>query len=242
MGKSHVDHREPVPRPKTQDPRPKTKDPSPLESQELAAGFSHGKIPVIGILGGVASGKSLVAGQLGEMGAGILDADRVGHEVLRMAEVKRAALERWGPGILGSDGEIERSALAKVVFAAPPDGSRERSFLEQITHPKIERRLQDEAERMAAAGCRAIVLDAALLLEAGWNRLCDTLIFVDVPRSERCRRAHRRGWSESDFAAREEVQEALDLKREHADAIIDNAGTPEGTRMQLKRVWHSLLG
>ncbi|MGO8744703.1 MAG: dephospho-CoA kinase [Thermoguttaceae bacterium] len=193
-------------------------------------------------MGGIASGKSLVARQLGEMGAGILDADRVGHEVLRTPEVKRAALERWGRGILGLDGEIERSALAKVVFAAPPDGPREMSFLEQITHPEIERRLQDEAECMAEAGCRAIVLDAALLLEAGWNRLCDTLIFVDVPRSERCRRAQQRGWSESDFAAREKVQESLDLKRKQADAIINNSGTPERTREQLERVWHSLLG
>ena len=127
-------------------------------------------------------------------------------------------------------------------FRSPARRPKERAFLEQITHPKIERRLQDEAEQMAKAGCRAIVLDAALLLEAGWNRLCDTLIFVDVPASERCRRARQRGWSESGFTAREEVQESLDLKRKQADAIIDNSGTPERTREQLERVWHSLLG
>jgi dephospho-CoA kinase len=114
--------------------------------------------------------------------------------------------------------------------------------LEQLTHPKIQQRLQEEAERIAEMGCRAIVLDAPLLLEAGWNKFCNTLLFVDVPRSERCRRACDRGWSESDFAVREEAQESLDLKRKRADVIIDNSGPPDQTHAQLECFWHSLLG
>ena len=199
-------------------------------------------MPVIGLLGGVASGKSFVARTFAELGAGVLDADRAGHEVLEMPEVKAAAQRRWGDLIFDAAGEIDRKQLAKIVFAPPPAGPAQREYLEQITHPQIGRLLMRQADEMAASGCKAAVLDAPLLLEAGWDRFCDTLVFVDAPCRLRLARARQRGWSEKEFAVREGAQESLDSKQKRADVVVDNSGSPEQTQAQVDRLWHSLIG
>jgi dephospho-CoA kinase len=197
---------------------------------------------VIGILGGVASGKSLVARALADLGAGVLDADRMGHEVLRTAEVEQAVRQRWGPGVFGPDGHVDRARLGAIVFGHSPAAAEERKHLEQLLHPEIGRRLGRQSERLAADGRRVAVLDAPLLVEAGWNRYCDWLIFVDAPRLLRLARARARGWSETDFAAREGVQESLESKRKHADVIVDNSGSPEETVAQVEQFWRSHIG
>jgi dephospho-CoA kinase len=233
---------------------------------------------ILGILGGVASGKSLVARQLANMGALVLDADRAGHETLRLPQIEEAARQRWGNAVFGPDGHIDRARLAKIVFAPPPDGPRERKYLEALTHPEIGRRLSAQAalfnpdgcplavtateesssaksiaassglHDVAAVGPNALsipplaVLDAALILEAGWDKLCDCLAFVDVPHELRLARALQRGWTEGDFAAREAAQESLDSKRARADVIIDNSGPAEHTQAQVQRLWQVLVG
>jgi len=196
---------------------------------------------VIGILGGVASGKSLVARQLAELGAGLLDADRAGREVLRLPGVEAAARERWGERVFGPDGRIDRERLSEVVFAPPPDGPPERLFLEQLTHPEIGRRIAQRAAELAGAGVRVAILDAPLILEAGWDKLCTRLLFVDAPRRARLARAIARGWTEEGFAAREAVQLPLDQKRRVADRVVDNSGPPEQTRTELERLWPLLV-
>ncbi len=197
---------------------------------------------VIGILGGVAGGKSLVARLLTRLGAGLLDADRAGHEVLRIPQIEAAARERWGGKVFGPDNRIDRARLAQVVFAPPPEGPRERRYLEQLTHPEIGRLLRGQADVLAASGTAVAALDAPLLLEAGWDKLCRRLVFVDAPRQERLVRAMARGWSEEDFAAREGVQESLDFKRGRADVVVDNSGSPEQTEAQVEGLWQSLIG
>jgi dephospho-CoA kinase len=197
---------------------------------------------VIGILGGVASGKSLVARQFARLGAGVLDADRAGHQVLRLPRIEAAVRERWGEEVFGPDGHVDRSRLARLVFAQPPDGPRERKHLERLTHPEIGRLLSQQAEALASSGTVAAVLDAPLLLEAGWDRLCRKLVFVDAPRQARLSRAIARGWSKEDFAAREEVQKSLDFKRRRADLVVDNSGSSEQTQAQVERFWQSLFG
>jgi dephospho-CoA kinase len=196
---------------------------------------------IIGITGGVASGKSMATQQLASLGAGVLDADRAGHEVLRLPHVEAAARERWGDAIFGPDGHIDRARLARVVFAAGPEATRERNYLEQLTHPEIGRLLKQQAEAFAASGVKAAVLDAALLLEAGWNKMCNTCVYIESPPDVRLARALARGWTRDDFAAREAAQESLDRKRTHADVIIDNSGSPERTQAQIEQFWASLV-
>jgi dephospho-CoA kinase len=197
---------------------------------------------VVGLMGGIASGKTLVASLFEQFGACRLDADRAGHEVLQTAEVRQAAIARWGPQILDARGDIDRQRLARIVFSPAPDGPRERSYLEQLTHPRIGQRLQEEARRRVTEGYRVAVLDAPLLFEAGWVKLCDVLVFVDAPRQLRLARARARGWSEKEFAEREGVQESLESKRKQADWCVDNSGSPEQTRAQLETVWRRLIG
>jgi dephospho-CoA kinase len=197
---------------------------------------------IVGLLGGVASGKSYVAGLFCRLGAALLDADGAGHEVLREPEVESAARRRWGGEVFGPDGRIDRSRLAGIVFAAAPDGPRELEYLEQLTHPRIEDLLRRQARQLEAAGRQVAVLDAPVMLKAGWDAFCDILVFVDAPREVRLARARGRGWTEDEFAAREAAQESLEAKRQRADMVIDNSGSPEATQAQLERCWHAIVG
>jgi dephospho-CoA kinase len=185
-------------------------------------GYS-GEMITIGLIGGVASGKSAVARQFAERGAVILYADRVGHEVLREAAVVEQLVARWGPKILTAPGEISRSVVAKIVFA--PGGEAHRQFLNSVTHPRIAARLAAQLSELRQTNCPAAVLDAALLLEAGWDRLCDQIVFVDVPREQRLERAQSRGWDAGELARRETTQLPLEEKKRRATVCLDNSGS-----------------
>jgi dephospho-CoA kinase len=199
------------------------------------------KMVVLGIVGGIASGKSLVSRRLGELGAEVLDADRIGHEVLFDPEVKRAIRGRWGDDVFDADGQVDRRQLAEVVFAGLPDNREELKYLEQVTHPRIRQRLHETMDRMARTGASSLlVLDAALLLEAGWDGYCDKILFVETPRCIRLQRARRRGWTEAGFEAREAAQASAESKRMRADIVIDNSSTPEHTYEQLETLWRRL--
>ncbi|MFZ5828487.1 MAG: dephospho-CoA kinase, partial [Planctomycetota bacterium] len=191
---------------------------------------------IIGLTGGIASGKSLVADHLERLGAYVLRADQIGHEVLRMPEVMRLAVERWGAGVLDGEGQIDRAAVAKIVFAPPPEGVNERAYLEQITHPHITSSAEGQLRRLASEGCPIAVLDAALLVEAGWHKLCTLIVFVDAPREQRLGRARRRGWTAEEFAARESAQAELDAKRRLSEAVIDNSGPVDKTLGQVEHL------
>ncbi len=195
---------------------------------------------IIGLLGGIASGKSLVARLLAGMGAGLLDADRAGHQVLRLPHIAAAARQRWGDAVFGPDGALDRCKIARIVFAPGEHGDKERKFLQELTHPEIGRLLSEQACQYANAGKKAAVLDAALLLEAGWDKLCKMLVFVDAPLELRHDRALQRGWTTQDFIAREAAQLPIEQKRARADLIIDNSATVEYTQAQVERLWQSL--
>ena len=193
---------------------------------------------VIGLLGGVASGKSLVADELRRLGAKIIDADDIGHHVLREPEVIAALRQRWGEEVIGRDGQVVRAAVAKIVFAPPPQGPVELAFLEELTHPRIGARLERALDSLSENGnLKAVVLDAPVMLKAGWD---DQILFIEAPPSTRLQRARRRGWTDADFTAREEAQEPLDVKRKAADRVIDNSGAPEIAYGQVQRFWQSL--
>ncbi len=196
---------------------------------------------VIGILGGVASGKSLVADQFRRLGAEVLNADQVAHEVLREAEVIKALRDRWGDDVIDEAGQINRAAVAKIVFATSPDGPEQLAFLEQITHPRIGLRLKEQIEQLSRREIEVVVLDAPVMLKAGWNRFCDRIVFVETEQSIRRQRARQRGWSDEAFAAREDAQESLENKRSVSDFVINNSGTQQQTLAQVEEFWNSLL-
>lgn len=195
---------------------------------------------LIGILGGVASGKSEVSNRLRTLGAAVLDADRVGHAVLRETEVKLAVQRRWGETVLDRAGEIDRRKVAEIVFAMAPESKAELTFLEELTHPRIGQQLQEQLVELHREGVSAAVLDAPVMLKAGWDRMCQQIVFVDAPRDVRLARARQRGWTEADFAAREAAQEPVETKRSRADVTIDNSLTRQHLVAQVDRFWHRL--
>lgn len=185
-------------------------------------------IPVIGIVGGVGSGKSSVAKKLAELApVAIIDADKFGHLALELPEVKAKLLQRFGPAIFDGDDHVVRSRLAQLVFGDASEAIAARADLESITHPEIGRLTKQEVERhRAAGGVCWIILDAALLLEAGWREFCDAVVFIDVTPDRRLRQVEtQRGWSQDEWQRREASQWPVERKRAAADIVIDNNGT-----------------
>jgi dephospho-CoA kinase len=185
---------------------------------------------VVGLVGGIGSGKSFVADLFARHGGRVIDADKLGHEALRQPEIREKVVARFGPGVLGGDGEVVRRWLAEVVFA---DATALRD-LEAVVFPYIGRRAAEEVARAKAEGARIIALDAAVMLEAGWNGVCDRLVYVHAPRAVRRGRLAARGWTDSQTAAREQAQLPLAEKAARADAAVDNGGDPERTARQVE--------
>ncbi|MHC5039154.1 MAG: dephospho-CoA kinase [Planctomycetota bacterium] len=188
---------------------------------------------IVGILGGVASGKTTVATQFAALGARVVDADAEAHEVLRDPSVRARLVEAYGEGILGPGGEIEHGRLADAAFGPPRNTER----LNRIVHPEVVRRLR------AAAGERGgvVVFDAALLLEGGLFDACDLVVFVEAGEALREARAKGRGWEEGEVKRREESQVDLSEKRLRARVVIDNGGSLEETKEQVRRIYTEII-
>lgn len=192
--------------------------------------------PIVGFVGGVGSGKSTLARRLARRWrVAVLDADAVGHEVLAIGEVQSALRAAFGPDLFDERGQVVRSRLAQRVFGEHPDQQAARQQLEAIVHPVIRRRLDDELRRLRdSAEYDLIILDAAVMLEAGWNNLCDAVVYLDVPVEVRQQRVREsRGWSVTELARREASQWPLDRKRAAADAVLANDGDLAVVEQQL---------
>jgi dephospho-CoA kinase len=197
-------------------------------------------IPVIGLVGGIAAGKSLVAAQMAGLGCAVVDADRVGHQVLREPAVRDRIRRRFGRGVLDGRGQVDRRRLGEAVFA-DPEALR---ALEAIVHPNLWKRVR-QAIRAAQArpGAKAVVLDAALILEKGLDKLCDCVVYIEADEEVRHERAREvRGWGPSELARRERAQHPLKFKRERADYIVDNNTTPEHTLSQVRTILKRVAG
>jgi dephospho-CoA kinase len=183
---------------------------------------------VVGIAGGVGSGKSTVAALFRNWGARVLDADAIGHRVIERPDVKARLVRAWGPGILRG-GRVDRARLAREAFRSR-DSVR---LLNRLVHPAILR----EIRRRIARSRRWVVLDAALLFEAGADRLCDRVVFVEAPRRVRRRRAAARGMGPEESARRERFQRPAAYKKRRADDVIDNAGSKSRTEKQAREIY-----
>ena len=188
------------------------------------------RLRVVGLLGGIGSGKSSVAALFEEFGARIVDADRIAHRILEEPAVRRTLTTWWGPEIVRG-GRVDRARVARHAFGTRGGAAR----LNALLHPRIGRELKKEIARARRRG-GVVVVEAALLLETGTEAGCDALVFVDAPRRERRRRVARRGWSPSEWMRRERAQWPLRRKRAKADYVIDNGGSRAATRRQVRTI------
>jgi dephospho-CoA kinase len=200
---------------------------------------------VIGLVGGIGSGKSAAASILGELGAFVIDADAVGHALLNQRPVRDLVLDRFGPRVFapetseGSGTSVDRKALGAIVFSDP----RALKDLEAILHMRMRGTFERAIARTVRRGtARAIVLDAAILFEAGWADLCDKVVFVDASRELRLARvAETRGWDQAKLEVREASQMPLDRKVEKSDVVIANAQDLDALRTSVERALEAIL-
>ncbi len=178
------------------------------------------KKPIVGIIGGIASGKSTVAAEFGKLGCGVISADAIAHELLDEASVRDRVCELFGQEILLPSGRIDRKKLARIVFA-----DREKlTALNDVIHPRVFKRIEDLIARYDSdVYVKAIVLDVPLLVETGWANRCDRLVFVKCDRNRRDERLRLGGRMDGqDVDIRENFQISVDKKAELADNTIDN--------------------
>ena len=192
---------------------------------------------LVGLTGGIGSGKSTAARMLRERGAVVFDADVLAREAVAPGtEGHRAVVERFGADVLAPGGELDREALASVVFADPAA----RRDLEAIVHPEV-RRLFAEGSEVYRDTDRVVVLSAPLLVETGMHSAFDVLVVVAVPVSVQVERLMRdRGMSEASVRARIDAQAPLEDKAAVADILLDNEGSPEELARQIDRIWDGL--
>ena len=194
--------------------------------------------PLIGVIGGIASGKSTVAAEFAKLGCAVISADAIVHELLKEGGVRDEIVRLFGPGVCRACGEVDRGQLAAAVFA---DAGR-LAALNKLLHPRVLRRTEELiAQYKKRSHIKAIVLDMPLLVEVGWADRCDRLIFVDCDRKRRIERAKSEGLlSEKDIEIRENSQISLDKKAALADNTIDNNSDFSTLVRQIKEIFSDI--
>ncbi|MCK4275252.1 MAG: dephospho-CoA kinase [Phycisphaerae bacterium] len=195
--------------------------------------------PVIGLVGGIGSGKSTVAAEFAALGCAVVDGDAIGHQLLTESAIRRKIQDRWGEAVLCPDGEVNRAALGQIVFQDPD----QLEALNRILHPGIRAGI---AAGIAAAqdetSVAAVVVDAAVLFEAGWDELCTHTLFVEAAQPLRLARAlAQRHWDRGAFEAREKSQISLDTKARKCDYTIGNNSTVPRLREQIRQLFYQII-
>jgi len=193
---------------------------------------------VIGLTGGIGSGKSTVAQFLAELGAVILDADKIGHEVFRPDSGGwREIVAAFGKQILASDGNIDRKKLGDIVFGNAESLSR----LNQIMHPRMYDVVKAQLEEYRRQGMRVVVLEAALLLETGWTSLVDEVWVTTASESTVLKRLEERtGLSQAESLARIRSQLPSAERARHADVVINTDCGLDESKSKVKELWQRL--
>lgn len=224
---------------------------------------------ILGVTGGIASGKSAVTAVFARLGAVCFDADEAAHRYLLRPEFKQAAYNRWGPEIfLGLSGRpavfppdispnaasksegaaefwvdyvVDRRALGQIVFD-PDDRDRiELDALNALVHPRISKEFVEEISRLANAGKTSlVVLDVPLLFESRWNKICSEVVCVVASPANRLERVKKRGWSEEELRRRESFQFSPDEKRRRSNFVIYNDGSLEDIERQATDIFNRL--
>jgi len=195
--------------------------------------------PIIGIAGGIGSGKSTVAAEFAELGCAVIDADKIAHELLDEPDVYGQIVGAFGRQILNRENKIDSSKLAEVVFSGPDNVSRLNSIIHPPVLVRIERLIRQLNRRDAV---KAIVLDIPLLFEAGWEKRCDRLIFIDCNEALRAERVKKMGlFDENQLKSRENFQISLDKKAERCDNTIDNNSGFEALATQVTGIFTNIV-
>lgn len=194
---------------------------------------------VIGLAGGIGAGKSEVSRILGEMGAEVLNADRYGHEVyLPGTDGHREVVETFGEDVLQPNGEVDRRALGGKVFGNPEAMAQ----LNAIAWPRIRQKIEDGIEEQRQLGTGVVVLDAAVLIEAGWTDAADEVWVVTAPEGDVISRLQaRNNLTEEQVRARMASQMSSEERVQHADVVVANDGDLEGLQSQIEKLWQERL-
>ncbi|MDF1808186.1 MAG: dephospho-CoA kinase [Phycisphaerales bacterium] len=193
--------------------------------------------PVIGIVGGIGAGKSTVTKVFEDLGCVVSDSDQSVREILSDRKVIRQLSEWWGKEILNTDGTIDRSKVADIVFEQP----YERRRLEGLIHPLVHDRRRELIEAAIQDGAQGVIVDAPLLFEAGVDSECDAIVFVDTSHEIRLSRVQTtRGWDANELNMREKAQLGLEQKRKRSDYIVANNGLPDELIGRVTRVLASI--
>ena len=197
------------------------------------------KKPVIGILGGIASGKSTVAKELEKRGCAVIDADAIAKQFLLDDDIKRQIRTKFGDGVFDGAGLVDKTKLAEAVFA-------DRASVEAINaivHPKVLKRTEELlAQYQNDRRVKAIVLDVPLLLETGWQKRCDKLIFVNCNEPIRLKRASKKGvFDGNQLKKRENFQISLDKKAKISHYMVDNNNGLSELTKQIGEIFPALI-
>jgi dephospho-CoA kinase len=185
----------------------------------------HDGLYIVGLTGGLGAGKTSVARALAQGGARLVDADRLGHQVLEDPRVRSELAEAFGKDVLGPDGKVQKDELGRRAFANAASLAR----LNAISHPRLLTLLRAALQGFAAAGVRGlVVLEAALLVEWDLGSWCDEVVVVTAPRALRAARAHEsRGLSAEEVEARLSAQLPEEIRVGYADRVLVNDGSLE---------------
>lgn len=196
---------------------------------------------IIGITGGLGTGKSTVAAMFAQRGAAVIDADHIAHEVMAPgAPVWRGVVRAFGRAVLAADGTVDRRRLAQLVFA----DAGKRARLERLVHPAVLKEIRQQLAAMRRAKqVRVVVVEVPLLFEVGADRLVNVTVVVTAPEAVQRRRLKAKfGWSEREVRSRIRAQWDLSAKVALADYVVHNGGRVQDTRRQVEYLWQTLAG
>jgi dephospho-CoA kinase len=198
----------------------------------------YGK-PIIGLAGGIGSGKSFVAEIFGEMNCLVINSDRQAKAAYNDPAVRDSLRKWWGETVFNSDRSVNRTAIAEKVFENPA----ERERLERLLHPWVNNARQSLMEAHADdPQVIAFVWDTPLLFETGLNKECDAVVFVEAsPQLRASRVAVSRGWSEGEWVRREKLQQPLDKKRNISDYCIVNTAEANSGKTEVRKQVREIL-
>ena len=196
--------------------------------------------PIIGILGGICSGKSTVAHEFAKLGCEVIDADQIAHELLERSPIREEIIDYFGPSIVNCEDRIDHNALAKDAFSS----EEKLAQLNNIIHPVVLRRVEELIEQYnGVPGVKAIVLDMPLLLEVGWEKKCDVLVFVACDYDERLKRAKKKAFlDENQLQVRENFQISLDRKADIADNAVNSNSGFSALAKQVSDIFSYIVG